>query len=135
MSVVGALQVVLGLCSLLDVGIFIVSQTYPALLIEKIPQAGASDVMFTRLFGCFILMCGIARAHGGMNVSEKGAYRVALWSFIIEIVHIALELHHGTMDMEKHKLMVVFAVCGGMALWMTLMYKSILYPAGKARKD
>jgi len=123
-----ALQCVLGFFSVVDVGIFYLTQTNPGLIVEKLPHAGVSDIQFTRLFGCFILMCGIARLHGAMNVTEKGAYRVALWSFIIEILHAALEVHHGALDMEAHKVMPVFVICGATAVWMTVMYKSILYP-------
>lgn len=135
MSLTLALQWTLGAFALLDVVIFYTTQTDPARIIESMPHAGVSDEQYTRLFGMFFLLCGIARAHGAMNLTEKGAYRVAIWSFIIEMLQVGLEIQRGALDLEKHKLMHIFVLCGSMVLWMTLMYKSILYPVCKTRKD
>lgn len=86
-----------------------------------------------------MVLCGIARFHGGLNITEKGAYRVCLWSFIMEIAFHAFEVtvavsgltsyllsglnshilipsrpvyqvHKGTLPLQDTK--IVFIICG-----------------------
>jgi hypothetical protein len=58
----------------------------------------------------------------------KGAYRVALWAFIVEVVFHAIEVWRGTMALADTA--GVLGACAVMILWMTVQYKSYLYPEG-----
>jgi hypothetical protein len=81
--------------------------------------------------GCFFLLCGIARFHGGLHIHEKGAYRVALWSFIVEVIFHASEVYRGTILLKDTA--HVFVICGVAILFQTLLYNSILYPTDKKK--
>ena len=61
-----------------------------------------------------------------MHITEKGAFRVAAWSWIVEIVLHAAEMHHG--NIAEKDCVVVYGLCSAMFLWQTVSYSSILYP-------
>ena len=56
----------------------------------------------------------------------QGAYRVALWAFIVEIIFHAGEVWRGTMTWDDT--VGMFCACAVMIIWMTLQYKANLYP-------
>lgn len=114
----------------LDTAIFALSYFSPAHLALYFPQYAASEQL-GRMIGIFFLLCAIVRGHSAMHITEKGAYRVAAWSWIVEIILHVAEMHHG--NINKKDCMPVYALCGGMFLWQTLSYSSILYP--EKRKD
>jgi hypothetical protein len=140
------LQVVLIGNALLDFGLFAVISFKPALLkgtpLDLVPgphfaplfkgaPAGALE-LYARALSLSILLLGIMRLHGGINWGEKGAYRVALWSYVGEIMLFAREIQAGTLP-----LMPFAAICGGLVVAILLMsaqYKAVLYPA-KTKKQ
>jgi hypothetical protein len=67
----------------LDLVIFFLSYFHLSKFVELFPQYGSSDERYPRLVGSFFLLCAIARFHGVFNATEKGAYRVSLWSCIV----------------------------------------------------
>lgn len=72
-----------------------------------------------------MLICGIARLHGGLNFGEKGAYRVCLWSFIVEFGYHALEVYNGSILLKDT--IPIFVICATAILFMTISYKKVLY--------
>ena len=126
-----ALQCALCMAFCLDFGIFVFSHINPDELSKRLLHLESPDPKFVRLFGSFALLFGLCRLHGALHIREKGAYRMALWSLIVELVHIGLEIHHGALDVQRHALAPVFVICGLFVLWMVLAYKTALYPAEK----
>lgn len=122
------LQFLLGAFALLDFGIFGLSNFDNNKFLEFFPQYASTDPKFPRLIGSFFLMAGIARLHGASNIKEKGAYRIALWSWLIEMLFHGIEIYHGQYELQDPKIKPVFVLCGAMFIYSTLMYKNILYP-------
>ena len=137
------LQLVLIGNALLDFGLFAVMSFKPVLLkgtaLDFLPgphfaplfkgaPAGALE-LYGRALSLAILLMGIMRLHGGLNWGEKGAYRVALWSYMGEIALFAREIQAGTLP-----LMPYAGICGGLVVLILLMsaqYKQVLYPKTK----
>ena len=93
-----------------------------ASFIKIFPMNASNDPKFPRLIGAFFLILGLARLHGGLFIEEKGAYRLATISWFIEILFYATEVYFGTLDLNKHKVLPIFVICGAMALWSILVY-------------
>ncbi len=137
------LQLVLVGNALGDFGLAAVLSFKPALLkgtpLDMLPgphlaplfkgaPAGALE-LYGRTLALVILLLGVMRLHGGINWGEKGAYRVALWSYFGEILLFAREIQAGTLP-----LMPYAGICGGLLLLILLMsaqYKQVLYPKTK----
>ena len=109
---------------LLDLVIFFLSYFALDKFGEIFPQYLSSDERYPRLVGAFFLMCAIARFHGVINSNEKGAYRVFLWSCIIEFFYHAYEMSKETM--EKKKVIPVLVITGVATIWGSLLYRSVL---------
>ena len=90
--------------------------------IKFFPMNASIDPKFPRLVGCFFLILGLARMHGGLFIEEKGSYRLALISWFIEILFYATEVHFGTLDLRKDKVLPIIVICGTIALWSILVY-------------
>lgn len=129
------LQFLLVSVAFFDFSIFCLSNYDGDKFLEIFPHYASSDPKFCRVIGSFFLLAGIVRLHGATNITEKGAYRVALWSWVVEILYHIIETYHGQYDIQHPKMKGTIAACCAMLIFSTIMYKSILYPKSKSKTN
>ena len=72
-----------------DIGLFALSQINADLFSTIFKFCNGKSPEFGRTVGFMFLALGICRLHGGLHPNEKGAYRVFLWSFIVEVLYFS----------------------------------------------
>ena len=133
-SMVTGLQVLNFVASFAEFGMLLVSRVKPEKFGELFPPLAGRNGSLERvhLMGTMMLLFGIMRLHGALNIYEKGAYRVALWSWILELAMLAEEV-----CLNKSELGAVapaVAITAGAIIWHVAQYDSYLYPKGEANK-
>eukprot|EP00002_Diphylleia_rotans_P038039 TRINITY_DN8593_c0_g1_i1.p1 TRINITY_DN8593_c0_g1~~TRINITY_DN8593_c0_g1_i1.p1 ORF type:complete len:133 (-),score=31.13 TRINITY_DN8593_c0_g1_i1:411-809(-) len=101
---------------------------YPAL------SAASFTPFLRRTYAALVFGLGCARLHGGLNTREPGAYRNAIWSYIIECVHFALEIFvfkTATLDPAGIATQAMLAT-GLMVLLLTKNYSKLI---GRPKKE
>lgn len=88
---------------------------------------------------CFLLLF-LIRFHTVLNIHSKEAYRLTLWSLIIEFLTILCFSVHVrgytiTATFQNPKLYIPFAIIGLLFLWMNVSYRYyLLTPATTSQK-
>ncbi len=121
--------------SVMELIFFLLSRINPSLFCEKmIPFRSLcnAEASYHRNIGTIFLLLAAARFHGALHINEKGAYRIALWSWIIELI-IFVEEIFVTRQMTLQDgagalgLQILFIT------WSTISYKGYLYPSDKKK--
>lgn len=94
-----------------DVMMFILFQTNPALLLRALPQFDieSSGGAYPRLVGLLFLALGLARLYGGLFIHEKGAFIVSMWSWLIELIYTVSELIQGQFILSENLMALILA--------------------------
>lgn len=118
----------------LDMAIFAASQmSDTTLLVKLLPSFKSTDLVYGRSVGYLFLAFAIVRLHGAMHLTEKGAYRASLWTWIIEFALHAREVQLGAMALNDAA--PVLGLTAAMTLWLTARYKYYLYPEKQDKKS
>ncbi len=106
-----------------DLIIFLVSQTKPDLLVSLLPQFDIESVgnTYPRLVGILFLALGLMRLYGGLFIKEKGAFIVSIWSWIVELIYTISELIRGEFIVIENLLGLIFAPL--MLIWSLVYFK------------
>jgi hypothetical protein len=119
------LKIFMAFFVILDFSIFMGAYFIPDLFAKMLPQYTSTDDRYSRLIGTIFLMFGIARLHGILNIHEKGAYRVCLWSWILEFGLHAYEIYKGELSLKDGG--PILLITGMFTVYLTSQYKHYLY--------
>jgi hypothetical protein len=114
--------------SVFDAAVFGLSLYSPDLLYRLAPYFVHKNEQSARYLGYVFLLLGLSRLHGCMSITEKGAYRLMAWSWIVELGIHAVEYSKQEINTHDSKLLVVLTVCSAMLLVTIFFYKEMLYP-------
>ena len=80
-----------------ELSMFAMSQFNPEYFVSALPQFNVESVDYTypRLVGVLFLMLGLAKLYGALYITEKGAFVVSMWSWVVEFFYILSEVVHG----------------------------------------
>ena len=100
-----------------DVSIFLTSLVDPDLLFKLLPQFEVESTGYTypRLVGVFFLMLGLARLYGATHITEKGAFSLSIWSWVVELIWTITEIVHGQFAASEN--LVALVVAPLMLVW------------------
>jgi hypothetical protein len=117
-----------------EFGMLIVSRLQPEKFNELFaPLAGRNPSLErVQLMGTIMFLHGIMRLHGALNIFEKGAYRVALWSWILELAMLVEEVYRNKSEFAA--VAPAVAITSAATVWHIAQYGSYLYPKGEAAK-
>jgi hypothetical protein len=117
------LKYALILFAVVDVLMFLISQTRPGLLIAYLPQFDIESVdnTYPRLVGMLFLMLGLARLYGALYIKEKGAFVLSMWSWVVELTYTVSELSHGQFVLVENLMGLTLAPL--MLIWSFLYYR------------
>ncbi|MEM7087909.1 MAG: hypothetical protein AAF489_17135 [Bacteroidota bacterium] len=107
---------------IVDLIIFLVSQIDANLLVSLLPQFNLESEgnTYPRLVGLLFLMLGLARLYGGLYITEKGAFIVSIWSWVVELVYTLSELIYGNFSITENIMALVLAPL--MLIWSLVYY-------------
>lgn len=108
---------------LIDAFIFLSSQLKPELFLSISPQfnVGGPNFIYPRVVGILFLMIGFVRLYGGIYIQEKGAYQLAMISWVVEIIYILIEIVRGLFSLQQN--LFVLMACLFMLIWSLYLFK------------
>ncbi|MGI9390648.1 MAG: hypothetical protein ACR2O1_11380 [Boseongicola sp.] len=110
--------------AIVDFIIFLISQANPSLLVVILPQfdiesAGSS---YPRLVGILFMMLGLVRLYGAIFIDQKGAFVLAMWSWVVELIYTISELSRGQFALTENVLGLTLAPI--MLIWSVQYYRA-----------
>jgi hypothetical protein len=83
-----------------------------------IQSAGNS---YPRLVGLLFLMLGLGRLYGGLNIQEKGAVAVSMWTWVVELAYVTTEIFRGQFTFSEN--VATFVLAPLMLAWSIHYYR------------
>jgi hypothetical protein len=106
-----------------DISMFLASQVTPDMFVSLLPQFDIESTgnTYPRLVGLLFLMLGLTRLYGGLNIEEKGAVAVSIWSWVVELAYVTTEIFRGHFTFSEN--VVTFVLAPLMFAWSVSYYR------------
>jgi hypothetical protein len=120
---VSKLKYVLIFFGVIDISIFLLSQTAPETLVSLLPQFDVESVgnTYPRSIGAMFLMIGLVRLYGGLFIHQKSAFVLSIWSWVVELTHVVTEIMHAQFAVSENLVALVGAPL--VLIWSLAYYR------------